>query len=509
MVFSSPIFLFVFFPLVFLLYRVIPGINAKNILLIITSLVFYSFGQPQYLILLLISVFVNYISGLLLCFDKIIKSRKFVLAAAVLLNIGILAIFKYLDFAVENINSLFNSSIELPGIVLPIGISFYTFQGLSYVIDVYRDSSIGARSFTKLLLYISFFPQLIAGPIVKYHDVAMMIDSRQTSPELTADGLRRFIIGLSKKLLIANTAGSIADYVFTLDAGSLDMRIAWVGAICYTLQIYFDFSGYSDMAIGMGRIFGFRFLENFNYPYTASSVQEFWRRWHISLSSWFRDYLYIPLGGSYCGRAKANRNRLIVFFTTGLWHGANWTFVLWGLWHGLFLILENSGIVPVKKLRENRTGRVIGHIYTLLVVTLGFTLFRADTLTQAFGMFSAMFGGCIFTPESSQILNEILTRFNIFWLLIGILLSIDWLPRLKKYFGIFDDRLVDDGPGIVRSMENGEIVDVCSYVSEQEVNSHTAKLMNVVSYMAAFVMLIYCILHLSQAGFDPFIYFQF
>lgn len=509
MVFSSPIFLFVFFPLVFLLYRLIPGIKAKNILLIITSLVFYSFGQPQYLGLLLISVFINYISGLLLCCDKIIKSRKFVLAAAVILNIGILAIFKYLDFAVENINSLFNSAIALPGIVLPIGISFYTFQGLSYVIDVYRDSSIGARSFTKLLLYISFFPQLIAGPIVKYHDVAMMIDSRQTSPELTADGLRRFIIGLSKKLLIANTAGSIADYVFALDAGSLDMRIAWAGAICYTLQIYFDFSGYSDMAIGMGRIFGFRFLENFNYPYTASSLQEFWRRWHISLSSWFRDYLYIPLGGSYCGRAKANRNRLIVFFTTGLWHGANWTFVLWGLWHGLFLILENSGIVPVKKLRENRIGRIIGHIYTLLVVTLGFTLFRADTLTQAFGMFSAMFGGCMFTPQSSQILNEIFTNFNIFWILMGILLSIDWLPRIKKYLGIFDDRLVDDGPGIVRSMESGEIVDVCSYTSEQKISSKKTKILNFMSYAGAFVMLIYCILHLSQAGFDPFIYFQF
>lgn len=512
MVFSSPIFLFIFFPAVFLLYRIVPGIKAKNIFLIITSLVFYSFGQPQYIVLLLASVVINYAAGLLLCREASEKNasfRKCVLAAAVMLNIGILAVFKYLDFAVENINAIFHSSAALPGIILPIGISFYTFQGLSYVIDVYRDNTIGARSFTKLLLYISFFPQLIAGPIVKYHDVAMMIDSRQTSPELTANGLRRFIIGLSKKLLIANAAGAVADSVFALDAGSLDMRIAWIGAICYTLQIYFDFSGYSDMAIGMGRIFGFKFLENFNYPYTALSVQEFWRRWHISLSSWFRDYLYIPLGGSYCGKMKANRNRLIVFFTTGLWHGANWTFVLWGLWHGMFLILENSGIVPVKKMRGSLAGRILGHIYTLLVVILGFTLFRADTLTQAAGMFTAMFGGCAFTPESSQILHELLTHFNIFWICLGIFLSVDLLPRLKKYFGIFDDRLVDDGPGIVRSMDDGSKADACSYMIERSPKSGMAKLLTALSYAGAFAMLIYCILHLSQAGFDPFIYFQF
>lgn len=529
MVFSSAIFLFVFFPAVFLLYRVVPGIRGKNWLLIVTSLVFYSFGQPQYLILLLLSVCLNYAAGRLLCSGPRVgaggraggngarceaagadaagggvgslrrRRDMLVTAGAVVLNIGILAVFKYLDFALENINTMFRTSIALPGIVLPIGISFYTFQGLSYVIDVYRDRSMGTRSFTKLLLYISFFPQLIAGPIVKYHDVAQMIDSRQTSPELTANGLRRFIIGLSKKLLIANAAGAVADRVFALDAGSLDMRIAWLGAICYTLQIYFDFSGYSDMAIGMGRIFGFRFLENFNYPYISTSIQEFWRRWHISLSSWFRDYLYIPLGGSYCSRARANVNRLIVFFTTGLWHGANWTFVLWGLWHGMFLIFENSGIIPVDKLRGSRTGRVAGHIYTLLVVILGFTLFRADTLSDAGGMFAAMFGGCVFTPETSQLLHELLTRSNIFWIMVGVLLSIDWLPRIRRLLRIFDDRIVDDGPGATRSMQDGSL-------AERDAAGSAA---SVFSYAAAFALLIYCMLDLSQSGFNPFIYFRF
>lgn len=524
MVFSSAIFLYVFFPAVFLLYRIVPGIRAKNRLLIVTSLMFYSFGQPQYIVLLLFSVCLNYAAGRLLCSGPFLRCGRIVMAGAIVLNIGILAVFKYLDFALENINALFHSSISLPGIALPIGISFYTFQGLSYVIDVYRDRSMASRSFTKLLLYISFFPQLIAGPIVKYHDVAQMIDNRRTSPELTANGLRRFIIGLSKKLLIANAAGAVADRVFALDAGSLDMRVAWLGAVCYTLQIYFDFSGYSDMAIGMGRIFGFRFLENFNYPYVSTSIQEFWRRWHISLSSWFRDYLYIPLGGSYCSRTRANVNRLIVFFTTGLWHGANWTFVLWGLWHGMFLIFENSGIIPVDRLRGSRAGRAAGHIYTLLVVVLGFTLFRADTLSDAGTMFAAMFGGCNFTPEFSQLLHELLTRSNVFWIAAGIILSVDWLPRIRRFFGIYDDRMIDDGPGLVRSMQDGTLQE-CSdggfaragaendaetaAEGTDNVHSGVGEALSAMSYAAVFLLLLYCMLDLSQSGFNPFIYFQF
>ena len=458
MVFSSAIFLFVFFPAVFILYHIVPGLKAKNIILIVASLVFYSFGQPEYLFLLLVSVFINYAAGWALTGAKY---RKGILAVAVLLNVGLLSVFKYLDFAMDNINSLFGMSVPLPGIVLPIGISFYTFQGMSYIIDVYRDRFMGTRNFAKLILYISFFPQLIAGPIIKYHDVAAMIDSRECTAEKTASGLRRFIIGLSKKLLLANTAGS------------LDIRIAWLGAVCYTLQIYFDFSGYSDMAIGMGRIFGFHFLENFNYPYISTTIQEFWRRWHISLSSWFRDYLYIPLGGSYCGKVRTVFNKFVVFFTTGLWHGANWTFVLWGLWHGIFSMLEDIGIIPRKKIQ----GRIVGHIYTLLIVILGFTLFRAETLSQAGIMFSQMFAGFGFTPETDQILHDLLSNTNIVMIILSIVLSVDWLPRIRGRIG--------------------------SLSVEKQV------LWTSVSYAAVFILFIYDILNLSQATFNPFIYFQF
>ena len=457
MVFSSAIFLFVFFPAVFILYHIVPGLKAKNIILIVASLVFYSFGQPEYLFLLLVSVFINYAAGWALTGAKY---RKRILAVAVLLNVGLLSVFKYLDFAMDNINSLFGMSVPLPGIVLPIGISFYTFQGMSYIIDVYRDRFMGTRNFAKLILYISFFPQLIAGPIIKYHDVAAMIDNRECTAEKTASGLRRFIIGLSKKLLLANTAGAVADQVFALDAGSLDIRIAWLGAVCYTLQIYFDFSGYSDMAIGMGRIFGFHFLENFNYPYISTTIQEFWRRWHISLSSWFRDYLYIPLGGSYCGKARTVFNKFVVFFTTGLWHG-------------IFSMLEDIGIIPRKKIQ----GRIVGHIYTLLIVILGFTLFRAETLSQAGIMFSQMFAGFGFTPETDQILHDLLSNTNIVMIILSIVLSVDWLPRIRGRIG--------------------------SLSVEKQV------LWTSVSYAAVFILFIYDILNLSQATFNPFIYFQF
>ena len=475
MVFSSAIFLFAFFPAVFFLYHLIPGLKEKNIILIIASLIFYSFGQPKYIVLLFASVLINYAAGFVLCSES--AHRKAALAVAVVLNVGLLSVFKYLDFAVGNINSISGASIPLPGIVLPIGISFYTFQGMSYVIDVYRDRTLGTKNFGKLLLYISFFPQLIAGPIIKYHDVSAMIDDRKCTMEDTAAGIRRFIIGLSKKLLLANTAGAVADQVFSLDGGSLDIRIAWLGAVCYTLQIYFDFSGYSDMAIGMGRVFGFRFLENFNYPYVATTIKEFWRRWHISLSSWFRDYLYIPLGGSYCSKLRTNFNKFVVFLTTGLWHGANWTFVLWGLWHGLFSILEDIGIVPAKKLEKSAAGRLAGHVYVMLVVILGFVLFRAETLQQAGVMFSQMFAGFSFTPETDQILHDLLSASNLFMILLAVVLSVDWLPKIRGRIGTLSEK--------------------------------TQLIWSAAAYGAVFVLFIYDILNLSQASFNPFIYFQF
>ena len=385
MVFSSAISLFFFVPIVFLLDRRLSNMDAKNTWLLLASLVFYSFGQVYYLPLLLASVALNYVCGRLAAG----KYAKLGVTLAVLGGIGLLAVFKYADFAIRTVNALCGLHLPLTGIALPIGISFFTFQGLSYVIDVYREPEMVSHSFKKVLLYIAFFPQLIAGPIVKYHDIEQEIDSRRTTPQETALGIRRFICGLSKKLLLSNALGQMADTVFALPAGEIGMLAGWTGAICYTLQIYFDFSGYSDMAIGLGRMFGFHFRENFNYPYTATTIKEFWRRWHISLSGWFRDYLYIPLGGNRKGNARTWLNRFLVFFATGLWHGASWTFVLWGLWHGLFSVLEDCGAIPVDKLK----GRRIGQLYTLLVVVLGFTLFRADTLAQAGAMYAAMFSG--------------------------------------------------------------------------------------------------------------------
>lgn len=458
MVFSSAIFLFIFLPVVFVLDRLLRGIRAKNILLLAASLIFYSFGQPVYLPLLLLSVVLNYVCGLLAAG----KHPKLGVSIAVAGGIGLLAVFKYADFVIGTVNGWFGTSLPLTGIVLPIGISFFTFQGLSYVIDVYRDRSVVSRSFIKVLLYISFFPQLIAGPIVKYHDIEKEIDQRQTTPHETALGIRRFICGLSKKLLISNAMGQMADAVFALPAGEIGMFAAWTGAICYTLQIYFDFSGYSDMAIGMGRMFGFHFLENFDYPYASTTIQEFWRRWHISLSTWFRDYLYIPLGGNRKGKVRTWVNRVIVFFTTGLWHGANWTFVLWGLWHGLFSVLEDSGIVPKARLK----GRVLGHVYTMLVVVLGFTLFRAESLAQASAMFAAMFTGIGLGWTGTVTVCSLFTPAFLLTLFLALVLSVPTAKRLQP--------------------KNESI-----------------------TLAGAMALLVLCMLNLSAGTFNPFIYFQF
>lgn len=458
MVFSSAVFLFVFLPAVFLLDRLLPGIRAKNALLLIASLIFYAFGQPVYLPLLLLSVLLNYVCGRMAAG----KHARLGVALAVIGGIGMLAVFKYADFLIGSLNSAFGLALPLTGIALPIGISFFTFQGLSYVIDVYRDRTVVSRSFVKVLLYIAYFPQLIAGPIVKYHDIEKEIDNRRTTPQETAHGIRRFICGLSKKLLLSNAMGRMADAVFTLPAGEIGMFAAWMGAICYTLQIYFDFSGYSDMAIGMGRMFGFHFQENFNYPYTATTIKEFWRRWHISLSTWFRDYLYVPLGGNRKGRGRTWVNRFLVFFATGLWHGASWNFVLWGLWHGTFSVLEDSGVLPVQRLR----GRLAGRIYTLLVVVLGFTLFRADTLAQAGAMFSAMFTGVGLNWAGTAAVCALLTPSFLLCLLVSLLLSAPVAKRLEP---------------------------------KREWMTLAGSL----------VLLVLCMLDLSAGTFNPFIYFRF
>lgn len=458
MVFSSAVFLFIFLPVVFLLDRLFRGTKAKNALLLAASLIFYAFGQLGYLPLLLLSVALNYGCGLLAAG----KRPRLGVWLAVVGGIGMLAVFKYADFLIGTGNRLLGLSLPLTGIALPIGISFFTFQGLSYVIDVYRDRTAVSRSFVKVLLYISFFPQLIAGPIVKYHDIEKEIDERRTTPEETALGIRRFICGLAKKLLVANTMGRMADAVFALPAGEIGMLAAWMGALCYTLQIYFDFSGYSDMAIGMGRMFGFHFQENFQYPYAATTVKEFWRRWHISLSTWFRDYLYIPLGGNRKGRGRTWANRFLVFFATGLWHGASWNFVLWGLWHGCFSVLEDSGALPVGRLR----GRFLGRVYTLLVVVLGFTLFRADTLGQAGAMLAAMFTGAGLGWAGTATVCSLLDPAFLLTFVLALFLSFPAAKCIKTKW---------EAP----------------------------------AFAGAIVLLVLCMCDLSAGTFNPFIYFRF
>lgn len=469
MVFSSPVFLFVFLPAVFLLYQFMPGIKSKNVLLMLFSLLFYGFGEPVYVFLLLASVVVNYAGGMLLASPC--RRRRLVLAAVVVCNLGLLSVFKYTDFILESLNMALPVSLPLTGIVLPIGISFFTFQGLSYVMDVYREPEVVSRSFAKLVLYISFFPQLIAGPIVKYHDVSEQIDCRQVTLPLVADGLRRFLLGLSKKLLLANTVGQMADMAFTAEASRLDMRVAWLGALCYMLQIYFDFSGYSDMAIGLGRMFGFQFLENFNYPFISGSIKEFWRRWHISLSSWFRDYLYIPLGGNRKGKLRTGLNKCIVFFCTGLWHGASWNFVLWGLWHGFFIILED--LLP----RRGKAVKVLGYVTTPLVVLLGFVLFRAETLESAGLMFSQMFAGVEMTVQSSALLSAMLTPLSVTTLAAAVLCSFPLLGKAK-----------------VLAASGGPVLE---------------KTLHALSYGAAGLLFVLCVMNLAGSEFNPFIYFRF
>ena len=478
MVFSSAIFLFLFLPAVFLLYRLCRNQRGQNLLLAAASVVFYAFGQLGYVPLFLLSVCINYLAGRLLL--SLQRRRKVVLALAVVLNLGILAVFKYADFALQNLNLLLHTDFPLPGITLPIGISFFTFQGLSYVIDTYRDPSMGTKDFGKLLLYLAFFPQLIAGPIVKYHDIAGQIDRRRCSVEETGAGVRRFLLGLAKKLLVADSVGRIADTVFA-DClhgvyGAPDIRLMWLGTLCYTLQIYYDFSGYSDMAIGLGHMFGFRFRENFLFPYGAASIRDFWRRWHISLSTWFRDYLYIPLGGSRRGRLRSAFNRLLVFFCTGIWHGANWTFVLWGLGHGLLASLEDWGVLPVKKLRQSAVGRLLCRSYTFLAVMLLFALFRADSLRDAGTLFAALFSGGV-TAQGTLLLARLLSPATVLVLLLALLFAGNLIPRLRQ-------RLFPEG-------------------------AEPRPAVPALSWLFSLLLFALSALSLARGGFHPFIYFQF
>lgn len=460
MLFSSVSFLFLFLPIVFALHLVLRG-RLRNYLLLIASLFFYAWGEPIYVFLMLFSSLANYFLAFgLQREDSDPKREKFFLILTVVFNLVLLGYFKYANFFVDTANVIFRSRLHLPEILLPIGISFYTFQTMSYMFDVYRREVKVQRNYADLLLYITFFPQLIAGPIVKYHDVDEQINHRVVTWPKVQVGIKRFIIGLAKKVLIANQMAIIVDTIYNSAAWA--PSTAWLSAIAYIFQIYFDFSGYSDMAIGLGLMFGFKFRENFDYPYISQSIREFWRRWHISLSTWFKEYLYIPLGGSRRGERRTIINYLIVFFLTGLWHGASWNFVLWGLYQWLFLVLER------RVFSMNRWPRLLRHIYTLLVVITGFVIFRVENLAQIPMLFRYMFmpwvsGGV----EASIAWQNLLTPYSIFMLVVAVLVSTR-LPRL--------------------------------------VGRHLPRLMVPVTYVFLWNL---TLMALSAATYNPFIYFRF
>jgi len=429
----------------------------KNALLIMASLFFYAFGEPVYVILMTGSILTNYAMARLIAGYQ--KRTRIFLCMAVVFNLGLLVFFKYAALIIQTIRGLSVGQSSCPEIALPIGISFYTFQALSYCVDVYRDRGLVQKNVWKLMLYISFFPQLIAGPIVKYHDIEKQLSDRAVTIGDTADGIRRFICGLGKKLLIANSMAYIVDTLYTTQ---INMALtAWVSAVCYIFQIYFDFSGYSDMAIGLGRMFGFTFQENFQYPYVSTGIREFWRRWHISLSTWFKEYLYIPLGGNRKGKVRTTLNKLVVFMATGIWHGADWTFLLWGLFHGLFITLEDHGLVPFKN-------RISAHIYTMFVIICGFVIFRADTIGQAVHIFGAMFTGFHMEVVEMMILAKLLTPWNVACAIVAAVLSTPvscWLKRTIKNEAVY--------------------------------------------YAASLVLLAVCIMELASGSYNPFIYFRF
>lgn len=427
MLFSSMTFVYMFLPIVCLIYLCSKR-ELHNAILLAASILFYAWGEPRYLAIMLLTIIVNYAGAIAI--ERFNSHKKIPLIITILINLGFLAYFKYFNFVIDNINTIFSANIKLIEIILPLGISFYTFQAMSYLIDVYRGECKAQKDFYKLALYICLFPQLIAGPIVKYHDIAEQIDSREVNFDKVQYGVKRFIIGLSKKMLIANTLGAIADKIFIQSPDTFTPLVAWIGAFAYSFQLFFDFSGYSDMAIGLGAIFGFKFLENFNYPYISKSITEFWRRWHISLSTWFKQYLYIPLGGSKCGIKKTCFNLAVVFFLTGLWHGASWTFIIWGIWNGFFIILEK--ITGWHKDIQGIWINVTKHIYAIFVFIIGWVLFRSEDLGYAFTYIKNMFG-LVNVHDISYALPYYIDTYEIIMFTAALLCS---LPIFKNILNV-------------------------------------------------------------------------
>lgn len=483
MVFSSPTFLFGFLPITLLLYYCSPR-RTKNALLLLASLLFYAWGEVFYIAVMLVSILSNYLFGLLIHNSQAQpngeKLSKLFLCLGVIVNVALLTSYKYANFITDNIDMVASwmglALIELAPVHLPLGISFFTFQAISYIVDIYRKEAAPQKSVFNLALYISLFPQLIAGPIIRYHDVVLQITGRIHSIELVASGVQRFIYGLAKKMLIANPLGEVADSVFALSGGDLTMPLAWIGILAYTLQIYFDFSGYSDMAIGLGRMFGFSFQENFNYPYIATSIRDFWRRWHISLSTWFRDYIYISLGGNRVSTFRIYVNLLIVFILTGFWHGASWNFLIWGLFHGFFLVVERAGLSR----GIGSMWKPMQHLYLLFIVIVGWVFFRADTLSLATEYLAAMFDIHNMSTTHYQF-AMILTNEAILAFIVGAVLATPIYKHIGNKFSVLS------GDSVIREF----------YLVEFP------------RFIILASLLFISIIKMSASTYNPFIYFRF
>lgn len=473
MVFSSVLFLFLFLPAVIFIYFVIPKEFRflRNLVLLVFSLAFYFYGEPKLIVIMLISIAVNYISGIIIHASKKSSTKKTYLILAVAVNIVMLGYYKYFGFFSENFALVFGVDKTLANIVLPIGISFYTFQGLSYVIDVYRNDAPVQKNPLNIALYISLFPQLIAGPIVRYNTVAEEITTRRETLDDFSEGIKRFMFGFGKKMLLANTMGAVADEIFALEVSTLPFDLAWLGAISYEFQIFFDFSGYSDMAIGLGLMFGFHFLENFNYPLISKSVTEFWRRWHMSLGTWFRDYVYIPLGGNRVSPMRHIFNIFVVWALTGFWHGANWTFMAWGIYFGILLIIEKFFLLKILK----KIPAFFSHLYTLILVTVSWVIFRCESLGSAVKYIGKMF---TFSTHITDRFLYLVSQYRL-ELIICIIVSIPISQFLKKK---------------AERMKNSTL---STFITTYPVG-----------FLAVTVFLV-SVIYLINSTFNPFIYFRF
>lgn len=456
MVFSNLFFIYLFLPLNLILYYAVPNKTWKNVVLLLFSLFFYSWGEPVWVFLLMLTAFLDYTWAKCIEYFNLTgqqRRKKIALIASLVFDLGMLGVFKYSGFVVENINLLTGLSLPVPQIALPIGISFYTFQTISYVLDVYRGQVAAQKRYYKYLMYLSSYHQLVAGPIVRYSDVAAEIENRMVSAQDFSEGITRFCLGLTKKVVVANVAGSLAGNYLDADLASLSVAGAWFGVLLYTLQIYYDFSAYSDMAIGLGRMFGFHYHQNFNYPYIAKSVTEFWRRWHISLSSFFRDYVYIPLGGKYRHQIF---NICVVWFLTGLWHGASWNFILWGVFYGALLIVEKLGLLKVLE----KIPSVFSHLYLLFLTLIGWTIFYTTDLGKLGGYFGVMFGlsgNALSDPQLS-----ITFMNNLFWLIAAVLFCMPITQLVKRWAQAQRSEGVRAGISIVNAIMNVMLLFVCT-----------------------------------------------